>query len=258
MVNISPFPLYLELKMREQFITKSTQVQKIIKGFNLTKSLLVSSIIIGEPHTGKKTLIKYLFPNATLVDGLDQKRVEKFLEDNDELIIFNFERLTNIENLNFDNKRVIAIANYVSNERIIDSIFAFIYKMPPLKERVEDIELLVWHFSKEVERNLILDNKLEIDLNRVNISSNTQSLRKSIYQEAFLKSCGSVEIEDILYNYLFDNMSGNSDYKKYLTLYEKPLIKAGLAKYHSQLKLSNILGINRNTLRKKIYEHGLD
>jgi len=244
--------------MTEQFITKSTQVQKIIKGFNLTKSLLVSSIIIGEPHTGKKTLIKYLFPNAVSVDGIDQKKVEEFLEDSDELIIFNFERLTNIENLNFDNKRVIAVANYVSNERVIDNIFAFIYKMPSLKERVEDIELLTKYFSREVEKNLVLNSKLEIDLNRVNISSNTQSLRKSIYHEAFIQNCNSRDIEDILYHYLFSNMNGNNDYKKYLTLYEKPLIEAGIKKYHSQLRLSDILGINRNTLRKKIYEHGLD
>jgi len=244
--------------MTEQFITKSTQVEKIIKGFNLTKSLLVSSIIIGEPHTGKRTLIKHLFPNSLTVDGSEQKRVEESLESSDELIIFNFHKLTNIDNLNFDNKRVIAIANYLSNERIIDNIFAFIYKMPSLKERVEDIELLVNLFSKEVERNLILDDKLEINLNRINISSNTQSLIKSIYQEAFIQSCSYADIEDILYHYLLKNMEGSSDYKKYLPLYEKPLIKAGLKKYHSQLRLSDILGINRNTLRKKIYEHSLD
>ena len=244
--------------MTEQFITKSTQVQKIIKGFNLTKSLLVSSIIIGEAYTGKKTLIKYLFPNATIVDGVDQKKVEEFLANSDELVIFNFEKLTNIENLNFDNKRIIAVANYISNERVIDNIFAFIYKMPSLRERVEDIELLTKHFSREVEKNLVLENNLNIDLNKLNISSNSQSLRKSIYQEAFIQSCNSRDIEDILYYYLYKNMEGNSDYKKYLGLYEKPLIKAGIKKYHSQLKLSDILGINRNTLRKKIYEHSLD
>lgn len=40
--------------MTEQFLTQSIQVQKIIKGFNLTKSLLVSSILVGEEYTGKK------------------------------------------------------------------------------------------------------------------------------------------------------------------------------------------------------------
>jgi DNA-binding protein Fis len=242
----------------EQFITQSPQVQKIIKGFNLTKTLLVSSIIIGEKHTGKRSLIKHLFPTATVVDGNDQEKVENFLENQDELIILNFEKLSNIENLNFDNKRIIAIANYMSNERIIDNLFAFIYHMPSLKERPEDIELLTQYFCKEVEYNLMIKNKLSIDLSRVDISANTQSLKKSIYNQAFISSCTKKEIEDILYHYLSQSMSGNSDYKKYLPLYERPLIEAGLAKYGSQLKLSDILGINRNTLRKKIYELNID
>lgn len=243
--------------MTEQFLTQSTQVQKIIKGFNLTKSLLVSSILVGEEYTGKKTLIKYLFPNSNIVDGSNQKMVEESLATSNKLIIFNFEKLTNMENLNFDNKQIIAVSNYISNERIIDNLFAFIYKMPSLKDRVEDIELLVNHFTKEVKQNLIID-KLIIDLDRVDISLNTKSLRKSVYKEAFIHDCTHKDIEEIFYYYLLKYMNGNNDYKKYLDLYERPLIKAGLKKFYSQLKLSSILGINRNTLRKKIYELNLD
>ncbi len=243
--------------MTEQFLTQSTQVQKIIKGFNLTKSLLVSSILVGEEYTGKRTLIKYLFPNSIIVDGSNQKMVEESLAISNKLIIFNFEKLTNMENLNFDNKQIIAVSNYISNERIIDNLFAFIYKMPSLKDRVEDIELLVNHFTKEVKQNLIID-ELIIDLDRVDISLNTKSLRKSVYKEAFIHNSTHKDIEEIFYYYLLKYMNGNNDYKKYLALYERPLIKAGLKKFYSQLKLSSILGINRNTLRKKIYELNLD
>lgn len=243
--------------MTEQFFTKSIKVQKIIKGFNLTKSLLVSSILVGEDNIGKKSLIKYLFPNIMIVDGSNQKNVEETLAISNKLIIFNFEKLTNMENLNFDNKQIIAVSNYISNERIIDDLFAFIYKMPSLKDRVEDIELLVNYFIKDVKRNLMID-KLIIDLDRVDISSNTKSLRKSVYKEAFINDCTNKDIEEILYNYLLKYMNGNNDYKKYLSLYERPLIKAGLKKFYSQLKLSSILGINRNTLRKKIHELNLN
>jgi DNA-binding protein Fis len=242
----------------DKFITQSIQIQKIIKGFNLTKSLLVSSILVGEAYTGKKSLVKYLFPQLVSVDGINQEKVEEALENYDELIITNFEKLTNIETLDFTNKRIIAIANYMGNEKSIDSLFAFIYIMPPLKERLEDVKILAELFMEEVKSNLLIENGLDIDMSRLDISNNSKSLKKSIYQQAFIGNCSRRDIEEILYNYLLENMSGNNDYKEYLSIYEKPLIEAGLLKYSSQLKLSNILGINRNTLRKKIYELNLD
>jgi len=242
----------------EHFQTKSIQIQNIIKGFNLTKSLFVSSILIGEEYTGKKALIKYLFPNAIYADGNDQNSVKNLLENHNELIITNFEKLTNIENLNFENKRIVALANYISNERTIDSIFAFIYRMPSLRERSEDIDLLIGYFSKEVKRDLMIEGDLSIDMKLVDISTNIQSLKKSIYHQAFSQNCNRLDIENILYQYLHSRMEGNNDYKEFLPIYERPLIEAGLAKYSSQLKLSDILGINRNTLRKKIYELGIN
>ncbi|SFV53903.1 hypothetical protein MNB_SV-6-80 [hydrothermal vent metagenome] len=240
--------------MIDKFHTDSIEVQNIIKGFNLTKSLLVSSIIIGEPHTGKKSLIRYLFPSVKFVDGADRVAVKKALEEKSELVIYDFEKLTNIESIDFENRRIIAIANYVSNEKSIDDLFAFIYHMPSLKERVEDIDILVKRFSKEAISNLMLDRELEIDTKLLDISANTRSLKRSVYQQAFSQNCTPKDIEEILYHYLYKNMQGNNDYKDYLPLYERPLIEAGLKKFGSQLKLSDILGINRNTLRKKIYE----
>lgn len=240
--------------MTDHFLTKSAEIQNIIKGFHLTKSLFVSSILIGKIHTGKKTLIRHIFPQVVLVDGNDQESVEQMLESSDELVIVNFEKLSNIERLNFDNKRIIAVANYISNEKSIDSLFAFIYRMPSLKERPKDLELLIEHFLKEVKINLIIEEDIVIDRELLDISSNIQSLKRSLYQQAFSQSCTDKDIEVILYHYLYKQMGGGSDYKKFLPLYEKPLIEAGLKKYGSQLKLSDILGINRNTLRKKIYE----
>jgi len=66
------------------------------------------------------------------------------------------------------------------------------------------------------------------------------------------------DIEQILYEYLYRNMEGNNAYRENLPLFERPLIEAGLKKFKSQLKLSSVLGLNRNTLRKKIYELGID
>lgn len=240
--------------MAGQFITESSKVQNIIKGFNLTKSLFVSSILTGDAHTGKKTLIRYLFPTIPFVDGGDQKNVQQHLENTQELVIINFEKLSNIENLDFENKRIIAISNFISNEKTIDSLFAFIYHMPSLMERPGDLPLLAEHFKKEIESNLMIEDGFTVDMEQLELQSNMHSLRRSLYHQAFVHSCDSRDIESILYGFFLKKLKGNSDYKKYLSLYEKPLIEAGLKKYVSQLKLSEILGINRNTLRKKIYE----
>jgi DNA-binding NtrC family response regulator len=243
----------------EQFFTNSEQIQNIIKGFNLTKTLYVSSIIIGEPNIGKKSLARYMFPNTPLVSGKNQEEVEKLLQEVDELIISDFEKLSNQESLNFDNKRIIATANYMGNQQIIDNIFAFIYTLPSLKERPDDTNYIIDMFVKEAKSTLMIDeNNFSISDIPINLSDNSKTLKKTIYTYLIKKSMDNKDIKEAIYYYMLENLNGNNEYKKHLDLYEKPLIEAGLKKYGSQLQLSQVLGINRNTLRKKIHEHNID
>ncbi len=243
----------------ETFFSTSEKIQHIIKGFNLTKTLFVSSIIIGEAHTGKKYLARYLFPDTPLVSGEDQEEVKVALENHDELIITDFEKLSNQSALDFGNKRIIATANYMGNSQLIDELFAFIYAMPSLQERPEDIKHIKEQFIKEALSILMIDKSdINPDLIPTNLTSNAESLKKSVFTHLMKHSMNDKEIESILYEYLFKHLDGNDGYKEYLGLYEKPLIKAGLKKFGSQLQLSQILGINRNTLRKKIHEHNID
>ncbi len=243
----------------EQFFTNSEQVQNIIKGFNLTKTLFVSSIIIGEPNIGKKSLARYLFPKAPLVSGENQEEVEKLLREVDELIITDFEKLSNQESLNLDNKRIIATANYMGNQQTIDNLFAFIYTLPSLKERPDDTNYIRDMFIKEAESTLMLnENNFSISDIPINLSDNSKTLKKTIYTHLMKHSMDDKDIQEAVYNYILQNLSGNNAYKEHLGLYEKPLIEAGLDKYGSQLQLSQVLGINRNTLRKKIHEHHID
>ena len=243
----------------ETFFTTSDKIQHIIKSFNLTKTLFVSSIIIGESHTGKKSLARYLFPNATLVSGSNQKEVEEALEISDELIITNFEKLSNQNTLDFTNKRIIATADYLGNPELIDDLFAFIYTMPPLQERPEDINYLIDLFIKEASSTLMVDD-LNIDPDDIplDFTKNSKSLKKSVYMYIMRQSMNAQDIESVLYSYLLKHLDGNDSYREHLGLYEKPLIEAGLKKFGSQLQLSQVLGINRNTLRKKIHEHNID
>ena len=59
----------------------------------------------------------------------------------------------------------------------------------------------------------------------------------------------------VMERYLETRIGSNNDYRKFLYLYEVPLIRAGLRKFGSQLQLAERLGLNRNTLRKKIAEN---
>lgn len=59
----------------------------------------------------------------------------------------------------------------------------------------------------------------------------------------------------IMEHYMIDKLGTNNDYRAFLHLYEVPLIRAGIKRFKSQLQLADKLGLNRNTLRKKIAEH---
>lgn len=242
----------------DTFFTTSEKIQHIIKSFHLTKTLYVSSIIIGEAHTGKKSLAQHLFPNAPMVSGDNKKKLTEALEHHDELIITDFEKINNHNIFDFSNKRIIATASYMGNASIIDDVFAFIYMMPPLKERPEDVQYLKEHFIKKACNTLMIEpNTIDMSTLSLNLSQNSKSLKKSIFSYLTKQTMDDKDIQEILYHYISKHLKGNDGYKEYLGLYEKPLIEAGLAKFGSQLQLSQILGINRNTLRKKIHAHNI-
>ncbi|MFT7879845.1 MAG: helix-turn-helix domain-containing protein [Sulfurimonas sp.] len=243
----------------KHFYTRSEQIQGIIKGLNLTKTLYVSSIIIGPEFTGKKSLAKSIFPGAIVVSGENQEEVKTALATSDELIIADFEKMKNQGELDFTNKRIIATANYLGNSTLIDDLFAFIYTMPSLSQRDEDVAYLKELYIEDAKSTLMIENQT-IDTENIplDLSLNTKSLKRSVYTYLIKHTMESEDIEEILYYYLLKHLEGNDAYREHLRLYEKPLIKAGLEKFGSQLKLSEILGINRNTLRKKIHENNID
>jgi len=240
-----------------QFLSNSPQIDSIIKGLTLTKSLFVSSLLVGEENIGKKTLIKSLFPNSLYVDARNYEELEIALENNSELIIYNFEKLLDFEQLNFENKRIIAIANRIDNTKKIEKKFAFIYKMPNLQER-EDLELIIEFFQSQIQKELLLDYPIKLNTTELDLTKNIKTLKASLYRQLIHQTLNSEEIKKIIENYLYEHLEGNNAYREHLSLYEEPLLIAGLKKFKSQLKLSSVLGLNRNTLRKKIQEHGLD
>ena len=242
----------------ENVICESKAVKQIRQGLQMTRSLYVSSILIGAPATGKRTLVRSLFPRTPEVDGRDSDALGKALEMENELIITSFESVTDPENLDFQNKRIIAIADKEPNPHIIDEKFAFIYKIPPLKERPEDLRAYTEYFLAEVQSIFPSSESVTLNPQRLELNDNLRSLRASIYREVLFQIMSAEDIETALYKLFLRTLEGNNAYRENLGILERPLLKAGLRRYGSQLKLSEVLGINRNTLRKKLHEYRID
>lgn len=239
-------------------IASSPSLQHVIKGLSLTQTFFVSSLILGEPHTGKKTIAKQLFLKGYWVDGENQKATIEALKNYDEIIIYNYNANLQFTQQDFAGKRVVAIANMSEKTPNFDNLFGFIYIIPPLSQRPEDVTLLSEHYANEAKKLFGSDTETTLNPERFDISQNNKTLMQSVYSQVFASKLSSDDIEDILRTYLYKNLAKNNGYKELLPIFEKPLLEAGLAKYHSQLQLASILGINRNTLRKKIYELNID
>jgi len=238
--------------------SSSLAVKSITKGLTLSKSLFVSTIIWGEPHTGKQTLVHSIYPEAEFIDGQTIDNLKDILDSSREILIYNFEAVQNTGALNLENRRIIAIANYTKLPISIESNFAFIYKMPPLRERLDDVQKFIKNFIKELQYELMIKSRIDIPIKHLDLSQNFKSLKISLHREFIKKTLSPKDIEDILFDYFYNRIEGKNSYRENLSLYEKPLIEAGLKKFKSQLKLSEALGLNRNTLRKKIHEHNIN
>ncbi len=242
--------------MYREFLTNSKELQLVVKGLTLTKKLFVSSLVVGERYCSKKSLVASIYPEARWIDGKEPIEIVKdVVEKSSEIVIYNFEKIQNLSLLDFTNKRVIAISNSIKDEKKYDKNFGFIYHIPPLRERREDIPLLVDLFLEDIKKLLDIKRRVKIDIDSLDLKENNHSLRRSILFNLLFDSFEAKDIEKILYRYFLKNLDKNSDYRENLAIFDIPLIKAGLEIYKSQLKLSEALKINRNTLRKKIYEY---
>ncbi len=240
-----------------RFLSNSPKVDQIVKGLTLTKSLFVTSLIYGEPYTGKKTLVQSLFPKSTFLDGSDHRALNLAFENQTEIVIYNFDPMQSLTKYDLNNKRVIAVLDSTKIGNHLKERFAFIYHMPSLRERPEDIPLFGELFANSIQQELMIDTKKDICIEDLDLSENIKSLKASIYKQLATSDLSRQELEKLIYEYLYDKIDGNNAYREHIGLFEKPLIRAGLDRYGSQLKLSEALGLNRNTLRKKIYEHNI-
>ena len=238
------------------FITVSQASKEAFKTATLLRSLKVSALIRGEVGVGKKTLARYILPSAPVVDAKNYDELLSVLHSSSEVIIADLENVANIKVILKEAKknevRIIATASPNYENEKLKEFFGIDFTIPPLRERKEDAEALCKQFCVEVGKILGSDLDLDIERFEPDLSQNALSLRRQVIVRAIFDDISEKDLMELLYNYLYEKLGGNDDYRKFLHLYEVPLIKAGLKRFKSQLQLSEKLGLNRNTLRKKI------
>jgi DNA-binding NtrC family response regulator len=241
------------------FITASASSAQAFKTAALLKTLSVNALIRGDIGVGKRSLAHYILPDAPLLDASNYDELLSTLESVNEIVITNLENSPNINKIldiiNRANIRVVATAKSSYYNEFADRLFSIKLDIPSLQERPEDVEQLVQRFTKEA--SFLFDSKEEFSLKnfKPDLSQNALSLRKQVMINYLLQNINENELMGIMQNYLVNKLGSNSDYKNFLHLYEIPLIKAGLQRFRSQLKLADKLGLNRNTLRKKIADN---
>ncbi len=160
--------------------------------------------------------------------------------------------------------------------------------LPPLRERREDIPLLVDHFLAKYAADLgeraiapeALDRLVGYDW-----PGNVRELENVIQRAMVMTTAGVIlpehlpigpvsasatvasdaTLEEVIQKRLAEcvrGLRGRSSanlYNLIVGLVEKPLLRAVLRETGgNQVKAASLLGINRNTLRKKLTEHGID
>lgn len=242
------------------FIAVSEASKKALKTANLLKSLFVNALILGQKGTGKKHLARYILPNAPIVDASSMEELELALQEQNEIIVANVEHSPNIntlvELLKAKETKTVLCAKEHFRPEIVDGVCSITIALAPLSERKEDTQEFIKLFWNEAKQLFALDVEMPSFEYDADVSQNIISLKRQVYLNAVLNSITEKEIMHLLEKYLDEKLGKeNNDYRDFLHIYEVPLINAGIKKFGSQLQLSKALGLNRNTLRKKIAEN---
>ena len=163
-------------------------------------------------------------------------------------------------------------------------------KAPPLRERREDIEELANYFLLKAREKGLAVKEISPDampiLQGYRWNGNVRELENLIYRLSALYSEPVISVDiikkellkqidtgeqdlplpDIIRKYMQtyfmshgNVMPSSGIYERLMPLFERPLLEVTLeATEGNQLKAASLLGINRNTLRKKIAELGIE
>ncbi len=240
-----------------KFIAKSESSKKLLNIAQMSSSLPVNILIIGEKGVGKKILAQNILPDASIFDAktLEETIINKTanVEQYIELIIINIDQVVNKKEFldKLENIKLVATTTNVSQD--IESNFAIKLDIPPLKERKEDLQELIKMYVDEAEN--IYEINIDPEDIDIDLSTNGVSLKKSIFRNSILKSLKDDDMSYSLEEFITTKLKKDYTYKDLLEYFEIPLLKAAKKEYKSQLQMANKLNINRITLRKKLDQY---
>lgn len=241
------------------FLAVSASSVEALKSATLLQGLQINALIFGGAGSGKKTLASTILPHAPIFRADNFDELLDNIKNHSEIIVTHFETLPNSEHLkkvlDDNNVRLIATSSVDLPRKMYDLFFSIKIELLDLKDRSEDIELLSKKCLQEFSNISGGFTFEDCDISRLDLSENIHSLKRSLLIQSLFSSISKTELMNITRDYFDKNLPKENAYRDSLHLFDVPLIEAGLEKYKSQLKLSQVLGINRNTLRKKILEN---
>ena len=237
------------------YITQSVNTKEAFKTASLLKDFNVNVLIVGESGTGRKTLAtlidKNIIPIGSTIELEELSNCTIYIEDIEDML-----SAQQVEKLNKNQVRIIGITT--SKETAFKSLFPITIALKNLKERVEDLEPLAYHFLESLQKELRVSHQTKISFRQEelqkHLSQNIYSLKKFVYQKYFMATTTKSDLLETMESYLHRalNEDESRDYRSLLYLYEVPLLKVAIKKFISQVQVANHLNINRNTLRKKL------
>lgn len=246
----------------KSFIAQSPSTIEALKSATLLQGLQISALIFGAKGSGKKTLATTILPQAPIISADNFTELLDTVKESSEIIVTNFEKLPNSEQLKAavlqHQTRIIATSSVELSPTLYNDFFSIKIELLSLNERPEDVQALSQKFLEDFSEisGPVVEGFLD-DVN-LDLSENAHSLRRSIMINALYKNITEDELLDIITNYFRGHLPSVNAYRDSLHLFDVPIIKEGLRQHKSQLKLAEVLGINRNTLRKKIQQYSKD
>jgi DNA-binding NtrC family response regulator len=248
----------------EKFITASEASKNALNMMMVSSPLPVNILVLGEEGVGKKRLVSSAFSDVNAYDARELERLFREnrvdLSDEKEIVVYDIDKAGNVSQLllRLEDLPVKIIATAKEEKELFDEKFLVKIDLPPLSKRPEDTEILVKDYIQKAKMLFRIEDDFDVQMIDVDVSQNSISLKESIYRSLLLGSINRTEMMSVLEQFLDKEIVDTTDYKSLLEIFEVPLLKAMRRRYKSQLQMASKLNINRNTLRKKMYQYGLE